>query len=103
MRNQYKDLIRKEMSESGKYSHDICSLSVADILQLIEYNNYLINLSREELNNLLFPHGNDDNRQTISPIAIHESSKQNLIELNAYIFEFNMRLSNRTRNFKFQI
>ncbi|WP_123838423.1 hypothetical protein [Chryseobacterium oncorhynchi] len=89
------------MSESGKYSHDICSLSVADILQLIEYNNYLINLSREELNKLIFPNGNDENRQAISSIAIHKSSRQNLIELNAYILEFNMRLSNRTIDFKF--
>lgn len=99
MRHNHKELIRKQMQESGKYSHDICSLSIADILQLIEYNKYLTSLSEEELTKLLFPHGNVENRQTISSITIHEKSLQNLEELNAYIFEFNMKLSNRTVDF----
>lgn len=99
MRHNHK-LIRQYMQESGKFCHDICSLSIGDILQLIEYNKYLLSLSSEELKYLMFPDGNPENRQSFSTITIHENSKRNLIELNAYIFEFNMRLSNRTLDFQ---
>lgn len=101
MRKNYteKELIRKEMQDSGKFASDICSLSIADILQLIEYNKYLLSLSSEELTYLMFPDGNPENKQAFSTITIQERSKRNLLELNAYIFEFNMRLSNRTLDF----
>lgn len=99
MRHNHK-LIRQDMQESGKFCNDICCLSIADILQLIEYNKYLLSISGEELKYLMFPDGNPEKRQSFSTMTIHDKSKRNLIELNAYIFEFNMRLSNRTADFQ---
>lgn len=83
MRHDHKELIRLEMSNSDKYSHDICSLSISDICSLITYNYSCIEKSKCSIDN-----------------AINARYNRTIVELEAYLLEFNERLSNRTTNFK---
>lgn len=82
MRHAHKELIRDEMHSTDKYCHDLASLSIADILALIEYNSRIIEKAGESAN-----------------YAPYENIQRNLKELNEYMSEFNGRLSNRTVSF----
>lgn len=83
MRHEHKELIREEMHSSDKYCHDLASLSISDIFTLIEYNTRILE---------------DAGSSADSPrFKIYHN---NLTELNEYMNEFNIRLSNRTFGFK---
>lgn len=83
MRNDHIELIRVEMSLNNKYTYDIGSLSISDIIALIAYNKDIVNNSKLPL---------------IS--ACNNPYQNNIVELEEYLNEFNKRLSNRTANFK---
>lgn len=79
MRHEHKELIRDEMRASGKYCHDVCSLSISDIYCLIAYNK-----SCPERSYILSEY----------------KRSQRIAELEEYLQEFNARLGNRTADFK---
>ncbi len=84
MRNEHKKLIREEMHSTDMYCHDLASLSIADILALIEFNTRIL----------------EEGGEWAKTSATHFNIRRNLEELTEYIKEFNIRLSNRTVGFK---
>lgn len=70
------------MHSNDKYCHDVASLSIADICALIDYNEKIIE-------NQIKDHYYPNFRQI----------ERNLAELKEYMYEYNLRLSNRTLNF----
>lgn len=84
IRNSHKELVREEMKKSRNcFCKDIHNMSISDI---INYREFL--LKEKEIwkkENLI--HKIDDFQSTIN-------------ELSEYLFEFSLRLSNRTSNFR---